>query len=325
MESIIDRLLMLKAIFKSLRPKQWSKNLLVFGALVFVPGALLMPNLEFRAILAFVIFCLAASAGYLVNDIGDRDYDRKHPRKKHRPIASGELSVPAAIGASIIAIIIVLAGSLYLDLTEVSLPIAATPLDGTRYPFLITIVGYIFLTFIYSAWLKKIPILDVLVLSIGFTLRAVGGAVALKVIFSPWLLLCTGLLALYLALGKRRQELLRLTNFKDPDSSLPKDFGRPALSGYTIPLLDQLLIMSASVNIMSYSLYTFTSSGHPDNRLMLTIPFVIYGIFRYHSLIYKTDAGEAPDEVLLNDRPLVICLALWVLSVTILFLYPGFS
>lgn len=315
---------MLKALIKSLRPKQWTKNFLVFGALVFIPGAIVMPNLGLRALLAFVLFSLASSAGYLVNDILDREYDRRHPRKKFRPIASGELGIPVAVVVTAIALVIVIFGSLYLDRTDVSLPSTATSLGGAEYPFLITIVGYIALTFLYSIWLKKIPMLDVLVLSIGFTLRAVGGAVALKVIFSPWLLLCTGLLALYLALGKRRQEIVRLNHEMEKSKDLKGAGGRPVLSGYTIPLLDQLLIMSASVNIMSYSLYTFSASGHPDNRLMLTIPFVIYGIFRYHSLIYKEHAGEAPEEVLLNDKPLVICLILWVVSVTILFFYPGF-
>jgi 4-hydroxybenzoate polyprenyltransferase len=316
---------MLKALIKSLRPKQWTKNFLVFGALVFIPGAIMIPNLGFRALLAWVLFSLASSAGYLVNDILDRDYDRQHPRKKFRPIASGELCVPVAAAFAIFSLIVVILGSLYLDRTGVSLPPAATPLHGSAYPFLITIASYIILTFLYSIWFKKIPILDVLVLSIGFTLRAVGGAVALKVIFSPWLLLCTGLLALYLALGKRRQELVRLNNVGEAEGNNQQGGGRKALSGYNIPLLDQLLIMSASVNIMSYSLYTFSASGHPDDRLMLTIPFVIYGIFRYHSLIHKEDAGEAPDEVLFGDRPLVICLVLWVLSVTALFFYPGFT
>ena len=316
---------MLKALIKSLRPKQWTKNFLVFGALVFIPGAITIPSLGLRALLAFILFSFASSVGYLINEIVDREYDRLHPRKKHRPIASGELSVVVAAVAAVVLLIIVIFGGLYLDRTDVSYPASATPLDGTAYPFLVTIAGYIVLTFLYSGWFKKIPLLDVLVLSVGFTLRAVGGAVALKVIFSPWLLLCTGLLALYLALGKRRQEIVRLNNMGESVKDLRSVGGRPVLSGYNIPLLDQLLIMSASVNIMSYSLYTFSASGHPDNRLMLTIPFVIYGIFRYHSLIYKEDAGEAPDEVLIHDRPLVICLVLWVLSVTALFFYPGFT
>jgi 4-hydroxybenzoate polyprenyltransferase len=316
---------MFTALIKSLRPKQWTKNFLVFGALVFIPGAIAIPGLGLRALIAFFLFSFASGAGYLINDVADREYDRTHPRKKHRPIASGELSVPIAIAAAVILFIIVIIGSLYLDRTSVSLPPSAKPLDGSRFPFLMTIAGYIILTFLYSGIFKKIPLLDVLVLSIGFTLRAVGGAVALKVIFSPWLLLCTGLLALYLALGKRRQEIVRLMNHGEAPGESQSAGRRTSLSGYTIPLLDQLLIMSASVNIMSYSLYTFSASGHPDNRLMLTIPFVIYGIFRYHSLIHKEDAGEAPDEVLINDRPLVVCLILWVLSVTILFFLPGFT
>jgi len=315
---------MIPALIQSLRPRQWTKNFLVFGALFFVPGALLFPALVGRAVAAFLLFSFAAGAGYLVNDVRDRKYDLEHPKKKLRPIASGRLSPSVAITAAVILVIIVFAGSLSLDLTGVVLPESATPLNGFGFPFSITLAGYLILTFIYSAWLRNVALLDVMVLAAGFTLRAVAGAVALKVIISPWLLLCTGLLALYLALGKRRQELVRL----GIPGGEPLGEGQPevrsSLSGYTIPLLDQLLIIAASVNLMSYSLYTFSASGHPDNRLMLTIPFVVYGIFRYHSLIHRKDAGEAPDEVLLNDIPLVVTIILWALAVTVLFFWPGF-
>jgi 4-hydroxybenzoate polyprenyltransferase len=271
-----------------------------------------------------VLFSLAASAGYLINDIKDREYDRMHPRKKDRPIACGKIPVISAALFSVLLIIIVVAGSLYLDLTPFRLPPPATSIDGMRYGFLTTLAGYLVLTFFYSIYFKNVAIMDVLVLSGGFTLRAVAGAVALKVIISPWLLLCTGLLALFLVVGKRRQELMRLKTNECP-ADTGDEAGRPALSGYTIPMLDQFLIISASVNVMSYSLYTFSTSGHPDNRLMLTIPFVIYGIFRYYFLIHSRSEGEAPEEVLLKDRPLALCLILWVISVAILFMLPGFK
>jgi len=313
------------ALLESLRPRQWTKNFLVFGALFFVPGAILMPQLILRAVLAFFLFSFAAGAGYLINDIKDREYDRSHPRKRSRPIASGRLGIAAAIAAAIVLILVVLAGGLWLDLTDVRLPESATHLDGMMYPFLVTVGGYLVLVFVYTLWFRNVALLDVLFLSVGFTLRAVAGAVALKVIISPWLLLCTGLLALYLALGKRRQELVRLASVQPAVDAAGGNSARPALSGYSVPLLDQLLIIAASVNLMSYSLYTFSGSGHHDNRLMLTIPFVVYGIFRYHSLIHNHDAGEAPDEVLLGDWPLIICIILWAVFVTILFLWPGFQ
>lgn len=314
---------MLGAILESLRfRRQWAKNLLVFGALLFIPGALMNGQAVFRSFLAFIVFSMAASAGYLINDIRDVSYDRLHPTKRMRPIASGRLPVPVAAAVAAVLVLLVIAGCLYLDLTSIELPPPATPLHGIPFAFLLTIVSYLVLTALYSLGLKQVQLLDVVVLSIGFTLRAVAGAVAIGVIISPWLLLCTGLLALYLALGKRRQELVRVSS--NADSSDDEFSGRPALAGYTVQLVDQLLIIAASVNVMSYSLYTFSAAGHPDNRLMLTIPFVVYGIFRYHFLIHTSDSGEAPEEVLLKDRPLILCLVLWVMSVAVLFALPGF-
>ncbi len=310
------------ALIESIRPRQWTKNLLVFGALVFVPGAFVMPELIGRAVLAFFLFSFAAGAGYLINDIRDVEYDRAHPRKSSRPIAKGRLPVGAAIAGSIVLIILAIAGGCYLDITTPGLPPEATPLCGVPYPFLLTLLAYFVLTFSYSMWLRSVALLDVLILAVGFTLRAVAGAVALKVIISPWLLLCSGLLALYLALAKRRQELRRLGMVDSNGGEVIATGARTALSGYSVQLLDQLIIIAASVNVMSYSLYTFLAQGHPHNLLMLTIPFVIYGIFRYHALIYHMDVGEAPDEVLIRDRPLAACLVLWVISVVVLLSWP---
>ncbi len=314
---------MFKAAIESLRPRQWTKNFLVFGALFFVPGALLIPSLFGRAVLAFLLFSFAAGAGYLINDIKDIGYDRSHPRKRNRPIASGRLGIGVAMMWVVILVVIVLVAGYWLDITEVTLPPAATHLDGVAYPFLWTAGGYLILTFVYSMWLRRVPMLDVLVISVGFTLRAVAGAVALKVIISPWLLICTGLLALYLALGKRRQELVRLNNNVANGEKPDPSSIRPALAGYSVTLLDQLLIISASLILMSYSLYTFLHSEASDPRLMLTIPFVIYGVFRYHSLLLNESFGEAPDEVLLADRPLAMCILLWAIAVTVLLLWPG--
>jgi len=315
---------MLHAFIESLRPRQWTKNFLVFSALVFVPGALLLPSLLARSVFAFVLFCLASGAGYLFNDVRDREYDISHPRKQNRPIASGRLKPAAALTGGVILVAIALAGGFYLDLTHVVLPASATPLDVEWFPFVATIGGYLILVLVYTFWLRNIPLLDVLAISAGFVLRAIAGAVALKVIISPWLLLCTGLLALYLVLGKRRQELVRLAANGILNKSGDGSTVRPALAGYTVPLLDQLLLIAASVNLMSYSLYTFqASSHHGNNCLMLTIPFVVYGIFRYHSLINNQDIGEAPDEVLLTDRPLAICIILWAISVTIILMWSG--
>jgi 4-hydroxybenzoate polyprenyltransferase len=314
---------MLSAILESLRfRRQWGKNLLVFGALLFIPGALFNGEAVFRSFLAFVLFSLTASAGYLINDIRDRDYDKLHPKKCLRPIACGRLPVPAAIVVAVVLLLIVAAAGIWLNQRPFELPPPAIPLHGLPYALLLTLAGYFLLTFFYSLGLKQVPLLDVVVLSIGFTLRAVAGAVAINVTISPWLLLCTGLLALYLALGKRRQELVRLSEAKE--NMEDELSGRPSLAGYTVALVDQLLIIAASVNLMSYSLYTFSAAGHPDNRLMLTIPFVVYGIFRYHSLIHTSDNAETPEEVLLTDKPLIICLVLWIVSVAVLFMLPGY-
>ncbi len=315
---------MFRHLVRSLRPRQWPKNLLVFGALLFVPGALEDSTAWTRSILAFALFSLAASSGYLFNDIKDREYDRRHPRKKNRPVASGDLPVTTAILSAVVLMLLVIAGSLYLDVTPFELPPPAIAVDGIPYGFLVTLAGYIVLSFLYSVYFKNIALMDVLVLSAGFTLRAVAGAVALRVIISPWLLLCTGLLALFLVIGKRRQELVRLQTNGDMTNHV-EEAGRAALADYTVPMLDQFLIIASSVLVMSYSLYTFSMSGHPDNRLMLTIPFVLYGILRYYLLIHHQAEGEAPEEVLLKDRPLAICLILWIIAVAILFLLPGFS
>ena len=314
---------MLPDLIKSMRPRQATKNLLVFGALVFIPGAIMDPGAFLRSVLAFIIFSFAASAGYIFNDIRDIQYDRTHPKKRFRPIASGKVSTMTAACMAIILLIHVAIGCAYLDLSPFRLPEPAQAIEGIKYGFTSSIAGYLLLTLVYSMWLRNVPLLDVIVLSIGFVLRAVAGALALKVIISPWLLLCTGLLALFLVLGKRRQELVRMSADSDESgSAAPSVAGRRSLSGYTVSLLDQLLLISASVNIMSYSLYTFTSATHEDNRLMLTIPFVIYGIFRYQYLVHKENSGESPEEVLLSDLPLRLCLFFWVLSVIVLFLIP---
>lgn len=307
----------MSGLIKSMRPRQSTKNLLVFGALIFIPGAIFEPEAWFRTVLAFFLFSFAASAGYIFNDIRDINYDRGHPVKRTRPIASGQVAIPAAIILALILLALSFAGSIFLDTSGFALGRGSQPLNGLPFPFTLTILGYLLITVLYSFFLKTEPVLDVIVLSIGFVLRAVAGAVALKVHISPWLLLCTGLLALFLGFGKRRQEIVRLQNTHGTDA---KDMGRESLSGYSIPLLDNFLMMAGAANIMSYSFYTFDSQGHSDYRLMLTIPFVIYGFWRYIYLIHKFDSGESPEEVLIKDMPLKLCLLTWIGSVIVLFL-----
>jgi 4-hydroxybenzoate polyprenyltransferase len=288
-----------QALLRSLRPRQWTKNLLVFAALTFDlkldhPGRFLI------TVGAFFVLCLASGAVYLVNDLLDRESDRLHPAKRHRPIASGALPVRIAVGAAVASI--------------VGAPLAAWFL---RPDFALIIVCYIVLMLAYSLWLKHLVIVDVFAISAGFVLRAAGGAVVLAVPISPWLYVCTVLLALFLGFGKRRNEIRMLES--------AAGLHRRNLEEYTVALLDQLILLTAAASVMSYSLYTFTAEGLPDNHaMMLTIPFVLYGIFRYLLLVYVRDEGGAPEQLLLADRPLLASVVLWSGAVVAV-LYGPFS
>jgi 4-hydroxybenzoate polyprenyltransferase len=285
------------ALFQAMRPRQWTKNLLVFAALIF-DLQLDEPGRVGVALVAFGCFCLASGGVYLVNDLVDCDADRRHPAKRRRPIASGRLPERVAVMAAVAAF--VLAPS-----------IAAVIRPG----FGVIIVGYLALMLGYSFWIKHAVILDVFAISGGFVLRAAGGAVALGVPISPWLYVCTVLLALFLGFGKRRNEIRLLEN--------AAGLHRRNLDEYTVGLLDQLIMLTAAATIMSYSLYTFTAPTLPENHaMMLTIPFVLYGIFRYLLLVYVRDEGGAPEQLLLTDRPLLGSVMLWAATAVVILYGP---
>jgi 4-hydroxybenzoate polyprenyltransferase len=278
-----------------MRPRQWSKNVFIFAALVF-DKKLLKPDLFLRTLAGFVLFCLVSSSVYIFNDLADVEADRGHPDKKNRPIASGKLPIWIAW----------IAGLLLLGISL-----------GTSYvlspSFALVIGAYFVLNLAYSKWLKHILILDVLILAAGFVLRVAAGVTLIQVErFSPWLYVVMTLLALYLGFGKRRAELALLSD--DAGSH------RKVLEGYTIPLLDQYIMIVTGMTIVGYSLYTFTAPNVPaDHSMMLTIPFVVYAIFRYLYLIEVEHSGGAPEEILLSDRPFQISILLWAIAVLTVF------
>ena len=287
------------ALIASLRPHQWSKNLLVFAALGFSKH-LFEPVPLLRALVAFAIFCALSGVVYLVNDIADVERDRLHPRKRRRPIASGALEVrTAGIAAAVL-------GSASLG--------AALPLG---WGFLTVAAAYLALNLAYSLRLKEIVILDVLSVSLGFVLRAIAGGVAIGVPISDWLLVCTILLALFLALAKRRHEI----------TSLGGDAAghRPILKEYSPYLLDQMISVVTASCVTAYTFYTLapeTRDKFQTDRLSWTVPFVLYGIFRYLYLVHQKDGGGSPSESLVTDRPLLVAVALWA-AATVLILYTA--
>ena len=281
-------------LVRSLRPQQWTKNLFVFAGLLF-SGHLLDRAAWPPALAAFLIFCGLSGAVYLVNDVLDLAADAQHPIKRHRPIASGALSTRVALGAALVLAAVCIAG--------------ATAVNGQ---LTMAAVGYVVLLATYSAALKHYVIIDVLTLSAGFVLRAVAGAVAIGVPISQWLLVCTTLLALFISLSKRRHELTLLS-----DGAAGH---RPILQEYSPYLLDQMISVVTAATLVAYSVYTISSETAGrlgSDRLGLTIPFVLYGIFRYLYLVHQRNEGGSPSELLLTDRPLLVCVALWVLAVVI--------
>ncbi len=285
---------MLLQLFKSMRPRQWPKNGFVLAAVVF-DRQLSLTNLDpfLRALAAFGLFCLLSSTVYIINDLVDIQADRQHPVKRNRPLASGKLSIKTAI-AAVIAFIIFTFPAAWLLSPK----------------FMGVCLAYFLLILAYSFWLKHIPLIDVLVIAAGFVLRVAGGVLALQHIerFSPWLYVITTLFALYLGFGKRRAELALLAG--DSNSH------RKVLEGYTMPLLDQIITIVSSTTIIAYSFYTFSAPNLPaEHTMMLTIPFVLYGILRYLYVIQVQHSGGAPEEVLLTDRPLQVTIALYGLAV----------
>jgi len=274
------------------------QNAVVLAALVF-SGELFSLGSLARAIAAALVFCCASSAMYLVNDIRDVEGDRVHPKKRLRPIAAGLITTGQATAA---------AAALF------GLAVVGAWLVGP--PFLVVILNYVALIVAYTYGLKRLVILDVFAIAAGFVLRAVGGAVAIDVPVSPWLYLCTLLLALFIGFGKRRHEL----------TSLETDAirHRANLESYTVPLLDQITGVVAAATVMAYSLYTFDAPNVPQNHaMMLTIPFVVYALFRYLYLTQRRDLGGAPEVLLFADRSLLACIAGWGLTaIVILYLVP---
>ena len=286
---------MFKHLLKAMRLRQWTKNSFVFFGLIF-DKQLFHVDAFLKTLEGFFLFCLVSSAVYLFNDIADIEADREHPEKKNRPLASGKLPVGVAVTAAVI-----------LALVSISLGYFLAP------TFALLVAIYFSVNLLYSNWLKHVPILDVLIVSSGFVLR-VGAGVALITVerFSPWLYMITVLFSLYIGFGKRRAEMTLLSEGATSH--------RKVLDGYTLPLLDQYITIVSGMTIVAYSLYTFSAPNLPDNNsMMLTIPFVVYGIFRYLQLIHTGHAAGAPDEVALKDRPLQITVFLWGLAVIAIF------
>lgn len=286
---------MLKDIISSLRVKQWPKNVFILAALVF-DRQLTNFKAGLSTLLGIIIFCLLSSSVYIFNDIFDIRADQQHPVKKNRAIASGRVSIHLAILIGIILSV----GSLILAFT-------------LSQPFFYICAFYLVLNLAYSKWLKRIPILDVMIIASGFVLRVAAGVSLIEVErFSPWLYVVTTLFALYIGFGKRRAELSLLAEKANQH--------RVVFDGYTLPFLDQLITIVSATTIVAYSLYTFSAPNLPSNHaMMLTIPFVLYGIFRYLYLIQVEQSGGAPEEIIMKDLPLQIAVALWGLSVLVIF------
>lgn len=284
----------LSYIFKTMRPKQWAKNVFIFAALVF-DGQLSNPQSLLVTTIAFLLFCLASSLVYIINDLADIETDRQHPDKKHRPLPSGQLKIKNAVFAAAVLFLLVFPAAFVLK-----------PIFGW------IISAYFVLMVVYSFWLKHIPLIDVLVIAAGFVIRVAAGLVIIVTKrFSPWLFVATTFLALFIGLGKRRAEIQLLEAVAGTH--------RKVLDGYSLELLDQLLTIVLSTTLMTYCLYTFSAEITPGNHsMMLTIPFVIYGLFRYLYLIRIKNIGGAPEEIVLTDRPMQAAVGLWGVTVLII-------
>ncbi|TMA16020.1 MAG: decaprenyl-phosphate phosphoribosyltransferase [Deltaproteobacteria bacterium] len=281
-------------LLEAMRPRQWSKNVFVLAGIVFA-GRLFEARAELRVLACFALFCAASSALYLANDVADRASDVHHPLKRTRPIASGRLSPSLAIAASAILTLVALAGTALLNRTTLAVTAA-----------------YLASTFAYSLGLKRAFLLDVMIVAAGFVLRAVAGASCIEAEISPWLLVCSFLLALFLALGKRRAELVLLgQNATDH---------RVALGSYSLPLVDSWLTALAGASIVSYALYTQsprTVEHFGTTNLLYTVPFVIYALFRYQHHVVRQDAGGDPGSLLLQDPGLWISLLAWAITAAV--------
>lgn len=281
-----------------MRPRQWTKNLAVFAAIIFSGNLLSLPLLG-RTVVALAALCMVASGLYAANDAQDAELDRRHPVKRERPVAAGRVTTGQAYAISGVLIVLGLALSAALG-----------------WAFLASVVAYAVLQAAYSVRLKHVAIVDMLVIAAGFVIRAVSGAFVIDVPISPWLVLCAGMLALFLAAAKRRHELVLLGE----DSSTH----RPVLQEYSAELLDSFMVTLSAATVTSYALYTFFEPRSIAHTMMLTIPFVLYGVLRYQSLVLSGGGGR-PEEVLLTDRPIIVDIGLWVATaVAVLYVVPLF-
>ncbi len=291
---------MIKALLQTMRPRQWTKNIFIFGALVF-DKKLFEPVYFLRALAAFVMFCLLSGAVYIINDLGDIEKDRQHPIKRNRPLASGRLTPPAAVGVVTGILVVLLPLVFVLDVG-----------------FGLIALAYLVNNLLYTFWLKNVVIIDVLSIAAGFVLRVGAGVTVIPTErFSPWIYVCMTLLALFLGFGKRRHELVLLAT--DANNH------RRVLDEYNLPFLDEMMGVVTASTVMAYAIYTFSAAGLPSNHsMMLTVPFVLYAIFRYLYLIHVRGEGGTPEEILLSDRPFLLDVTLWgVLVVTLLYLVPS--
>ncbi len=284
----------ISAFIKLLRPKQWIKNLFVFAPLIFAKHVFEYSYLT-TVVAAFILFCLISSGVYVLNDIIDCEKDRLHPKKKNRPIASGTISKVEGGFLLLVLLPLVLVASFFVDVY-----------------FGVVILLYFLNNTFYSFKIKHMVILDVMSIAVGFLLRVIGGALVIRVDISPWILLCTLLLSLFLGFSKRRNELVVMET--DAQNH------RKILEEYSLEFIDNMLSIITASTVMAYSLYTF-STNNKNYNMMVTIPFVLYGIFRYQYIIYKKKEGGSPEETVLSDIPLIVSIALWgILSIVILYL-----
>lgn len=293
-EAMASRAGILASIVVSMRPRQWIKNLVVFAALIFAKK-LTDRGLLIHSLVGCVLFVGASGAVYILNDLFDAERDRRHPEKARRPIASGAL--PAA--PALVAFVLLLTGSLMAGFT-------LAPVFGA------VLLIYVALNAVYSLWLKEVVILDVMMIAAGFVLRAVGGGLVIDVKISNWLIMCTILLSLFLAFCKRRQELASLEEAHEH---------RTILKEYSLEFIDQMINVVTASTVISYMFYTMSPEVEQNlgtKYLYLTVPFVLYGVFRYLYLVHKRGGGGNPSQALFTDRPLLICVGLWALTVVLL-------
>lgn len=288
-------------LLRTMRPRQWTKNVIIYAGLVF-DGQLFTLESLLRVTGGFILLCLISSTIYIINDLVDIEADRQHPYKKYRALPSGQLPVNLAIIAALLISIVSLSTAALLSVR-----------------FAVILVTYFIIHVLYSYWLKNIVIIDILTITAGFVLRVAAGVMVIQVAnFSPWLYACTALLALFLVIGKRRQELVLLAENAQNVRVTYKE--------YNLPLLDEMLRLVTTGTFVAYLLYTVearTIRVADTNLALITVPFVLYALFRYMYLLYIRNEGGAPDEVLLQDRPLLASIVLWGLTFVIILYLPG--